>query len=370
MCLYVEQFYLGGTGLKVAVKDSIDVAGYPTKAGSEALDSVAPADKNAHVVDRIFAAGCQLVGKLNMHEFAFGMTGVNQWTGTPTNYLYPDYIPGGSSSGSAVAVAQGDVDFSLGTDTGGSIRLPAACCGVYGLKPTFGRVSRAGIMPEETTLDCVGPFARSVEQLIQAMEIIDSSFHAVSDVGPIRLGRVGVKADSEVQAVIDQILSRIGLDQVAVELPSMEAAFGAGLTLINTEAWAACGPYLATGKVGSDVSTRLRAAQHTSDEEVAMAEQIKLRFNAEVDSALAQVDVLVMPTLPSFPLKREQALAGATDLAISALVRPFNLSGHPALSIPLKEAEGRPVGLQLIAAKGQDEFLCEVARVISHSINQ
>jgi len=149
-----------------------------------------------------------------------------------------------------------------------------------------------------------------------------------------------------------------------LELPSMDAAFKAGLDIINAECWAAWGKYLPSGKVGADVATRLRAAKNTTPDIVADAEVVRQRFTAEVDAALENVSVLVLPTLPDFPMTRDAALAGALDLRSSALVRPFNLSGHPALSIPIKDKLGRPMAMQLVAAHGQDERLCEVAAAL------
>ena len=373
--VFVSQFLIGKGSKKFAVKDSIDVSGHPTKMASGALDSVAPAQKHASVVERLLAASYQLVGKLNMHEFAFGMTGVNHWTGTPVNFLYPDYIPGGSSSGSAVAVAQGLVDISLGTDTGGSVRLPAACCGVYGFKPTFGRVSRAGVMPLTTELDCVGPFARDIAGIIETMSIIDPSFKAIANItntANIRIGVIAVDADDAIQTTINQFLENSDFTLVAMKLPSLRLAFEAGLTLINVEAASSYGQYVVheetRNKVGEDIVKRLAMAAKATEEQLTNAKNIRDNFNAEVDSLLQQVDVLVMPTLPSFPMLREQALAGNVDLNISSLVRPFNVSGHPAIAMPLKESLGRPVSLQLVAAKGKDELLCEITRLLSKTV--
>jgi hypothetical protein len=149
--IIIQAMSLGGDGLRVAVKDSLDIAGYPTRGGSAALADAPPAARHADVVQAVLDAGCRIIGKANMHELAYGVTGVNRWTGTPANPLHPGHIPGGSSSGSAAAVAAGLCDFALGTDTGGSIRTPAACCGVFGLKPTFGRVSRQGAWPAPLT---------------------------------------------------------------------------------------------------------------------------------------------------------------------------------------------------------------------------
>src|ERR1700747_2012230 len=160
--VFVERLALGGYGLRVGVKDSIDVAGFPTRMASACFADAPPAPQHAAVVRSLLNAGCRIVGKTNLHELAYGLTGINRWTGTPLNPRSPARVPGGSSSGSAVAVAAGLVDFALGNDTGGSIRLPAACCGVVGLKPSFGRVSRTGVHPEHSTLDCVGPLAGEV----------------------------------------------------------------------------------------------------------------------------------------------------------------------------------------------------------------
>ncbi len=160
MTIFVQRLDLGGAGPRVAVKDTIDIAGYPTRAGSRALADVPPATAHAEVVERVLAAGCRIVGKTNLHELAFGVTGLNDWTGTALNPSFPDRVPGGSSSGSAAAVAAEEADFALGTDTGGSIRIPAACCGVFGLKPTFGRVSRAGSPPRGRRSTASGPSRR------------------------------------------------------------------------------------------------------------------------------------------------------------------------------------------------------------------
>ena len=171
--IFFKELSHGGQGLRVAVKDSIDMAGYPTCAGSAALAEAPPAARNADVMQAVLDAGCRIVGKTNMHELAYGVTGINDWTGTPINPFYPDRAPCAASSGSAAAVAAGLCDFALGSDTGGSIRTPAACCGVFGFKPSFGRVSRVGAHPKESSLDCIGPFAGSAAMIEKAMAIID-----------------------------------------------------------------------------------------------------------------------------------------------------------------------------------------------------
>lgn len=150
---YVARFTLGEGDLSFAVKDTLDIAGFPTRAGCPALAANPAAEQHAEVVATLLGQGCVLTGKTTLHELAFGVTGINPWGGTPINPRFPDLIPGGSSSGSAAVVAAGGVDFALGTDTGGSVRMPAACCGILGLKPTYGRLSRAGVMPAHSSLD-------------------------------------------------------------------------------------------------------------------------------------------------------------------------------------------------------------------------
>ncbi|WP_299200070.1 amidase [uncultured Amphritea sp.] len=368
MSIFSQRISQGGDGYLVAVKDTVDVQGLPTIAGCQALEGALPAQENADVVNAVLNAGCQLVGKTNLHELAYGMTGVNHWAGTPVNFYYPDLIPGGSSSGSAVAVAAGQADFAIGTDTGGSIRVPAACCGVYGLKPTFGRVSRRGVLPAETTLDSVGVFAASADMLITGMQAIDSTFTMPDALKNIRLGLVDVQADSLISETVTRLLERSGIEIERITLPFFADAFTAGMVVINAETWRACGHLLETGKVGEDVAQRLVNAANTTDDQLRDAEIVRKQFTHQVDEALQQVSALVLPTLPSFPMSLTDALAGKIDLSISALVRPFNLSGHPALSLPLETQNHRPVGLQLVGRKGEDEVLCELARFLSEYI--
>ena len=150
----------------------------------------------------------------------------------------------------------------------------------------------------------------------------------------------------------------------------MEPAFAAGLTIINAETWAAFGYLLETGLVGADVSARLLRAKETSPDDVAAAEKVRRDFTGAVDKALESVDALVLPTMPEFPATLDEAMADRSSVRITAFVRPFNLSGHPALSIPLRPAGARPIGLQLVARKGEDELLCGLARHLARSFAQ
>lgn len=356
-------------GPRIAVKDTIDVAGAPTRAGSAAFDDAPPATAHARVVQALLDAGWRVIGKTNLHELAFGTTGINHHTGTPTNPRWPDRVPGGSSSGSAVAVAAGVVPVALGTDTGGSIRTPAACCGVFGFKPTFGRVSRDGVMPAASSLDCVGPIAADMDGIVRALQAIAPGFGALPDLPPrLRIGLVDVPAAPAARAAVRAALARCphGLSEVA--LPAFDDAYRAGLSVINRENWLACAHLLAGGRLGADIAARLRRAGETTDADVAEAERVRARFAAEVDAALDACDVLALPTLAAPPPLVRDAADTSAAVGMTTLVRPFNLSGHPALTLPLDDADGLPVGLQLVAARGADERLAAIGLALAREL--
>ncbi|WP_458371156.1 amidase [Pseudomonas fluorescens] len=371
MSTFISEFLLGGNGKRVAIKDSIDIAGHPTRSGSRAFADAPAATKNAEVVDAILDAGWQIVGKTNLHELAFGVTGINDWTGTPINPQAPDRVPGGSSSGSASAVAAGLADIAIGTDTGGSVRVPAACCGIAGLKPTYGRVSRVGAHPLESSLDCVGPFAKSMDDLIAAMQVICPGFTAQglpSD--GARVGFLEVACDSHLQASLGAAADRAGWRRSNLHLSEFEAAFAAGLTVINFENWAAFGHLTGKGLIGADVETRLLAASRTTRQDLAEAEAVRTAFTQQVDAALEDFAVLLLPTLPSLPPTLSEARAGSKAVAgMTPLVRPFNLSGHPALTVPVElDCGGLKVGLQIVGRKGQDELVCAFGAQLQQSM--
>ncbi|HZZ04401.1 amidase [Paraburkholderia sp.] len=363
---FIQTLSLGGSGPSIAIKDTIDIAGYATTAASRALANTPPAAQHADVVERLLDAGWHIVGKANMHELAFGMTGINDYTGTPQNPQDASRIPGGSSSGSAAAVGLKLADAALGTDTGGSIRGPAACCGVIGLKPTYGRVSRRGVAPRESTLDCVGPFAREMQMIVAAMQAITADFdmHAAHapQTGAWNVGIVQVDATPEILNAVARAAGQADCTARTVELAGFAAAFEAGLSIINAETSHAFGHLVATGKLGADLDARLRAAAKTTAAQVDAAESVRRQFTAAVDHALESVDVLILPTLPALPITLDEARGGAPVIAMSSLIRPFNLSGHPALSLPLP-IDGSPLkaGLQIVGRKGADEQVCAIA---------
>jgi len=349
----------------IAIKDSIDIAGYATTAASPALANTPPASRNAEVVQRLLDAGWRITGKTNMHELAFGMTGINDFCGTPRNPQDAARIPGGSSSGSASAVGLQLVDAALGTDTGGSVRGPAACCGVIGLKPTFGRVSREGVSPRDTTLDCVGPFARDMNTIIDVMLAIDPSFHAGRarrDAAKVRVALLDVEAEEEIECAVAAAVTRSGLSSHDVRLESMSDAFTAGLAVINAETWRAFGYLVHSGKLGADIEKRLRAAADTKAADLDAAERIRRAFTDEVNRTLDHADVLILPTMPALPITIDAARAGTSVIGMSSLIRPFNLSGHPALTLPVPmPGSSLKAGLQIVGRKGEDEMVCAVA---------
>ena len=359
---------LGGNGPRVAIKDSLDIAGYPTTCGSRAFADGPAAPANADVVQSLLDHGCRIVGKARMHELAYGVTGVNQWSGTPVNPLFPDRIVGGSSSGSAAAVAAGLADFAIGTDTGGSIRMPAACCGIFGMKPTFGAVSRKGAIPKHSSLDCIGPFAAGMAGIISAMAMICPGFVQAGAPGRPRIGMVQVDADEQIMAVLNIVANRAEADFDSVELPSLTDAFRAGLTIIGAEMASELGYLCEGGLLQPDVQARLEAARAITPVQMAEAEEVRIRFAREVDEALAGRDALMLPTLPCVPPLLAELTDPRATLRLTELVRPFNLSGHPALSLPALTAKGLPAAIQLVGRCGGDAALCAVGTVLEAAL--
>ncbi|HZG27020.1 MAG TPA: amidase [Ensifer sp.] len=368
---FVSQFALGAPGgLAVAVKDCLDIEGMVTRCGSEALSDAAPANEHSEVVKRLISSGCSIVAKAKMHELAYGMTGINRFEGTPVNPRHPDRIPGGSSSGSAVAVAASLVDFAIGTDTGGSVRQPAICCGVIGFKPTFGRVSRKGALPAQSTLDCIGPFARSIGMIQRAMDAIDPTFTPEIAAQPLRIARLRPDNTTEprmVEALLALTAETGGLIE-DIDLPSIGAAFKAGMTIIARETLLANTALMERPqRLGDDVRKRLEAARTVTDADMMEAEDVRAHFTAEVDALLERFDVLVTPALPLAPPLLSEANESAKVLTLTHYLRPFNLSGHPALVLPAETSDGLPSGIQLVAAKGADARLIAMARRLAET---
>ncbi|WP_134680323.1 amidase [Paracoccus ravus] len=356
----VASLHLGGQGPSLVVKDCIDIAGTVTGCGSAALSDRSEASAHAAVVARLLRQGCRIRGKANMHELAFGMTGVNAHTGTAQNPNWPDRIPGGSSSGSAAAVAAGAVDFAIGTDTGGSIRQPAICCGIAGLKPSFGRIPRQGATPAESSLDCIGPFARDAAGIEAAMALMDPGFQPARQVENPRLREILVATDDEISAAFAPVAA---LAQDRMILAGLDRAFAAGMTLIAAET-AAAFSHLRQDLIGEDVRQRIAAGTRIGAAEIAEAEEAREVFRAEVDAALEGCDALLLPALPRVPPRLAEASDPAAVLPLTRFLRPFNLSGHPSLVLPIRTDAGLPAGLQIVGRMNDDARLCAIARWI------
>src|SRR5947199_4645300 len=242
MTTFITRLEALGSGPRVAVKDIIDVAGVPTTAGCRAIASAADAaERDAACLAGCRAADARLVGKANLHELAMLPMGTNPWFGTPVNPLDPGLIPGGSSSGSAVAVATGEADVALGTDTGGSVRIPAACCGIAGLKTTWGRISLDGVYPLATSMDTVGPLGADVAAVELGMRLIDPGFAGASAEAPGRVGRIrpapDLGVDPATDAAVDAALA--GLQVTDVTGFDFRAVNEAGNVAIDIEGYQA-----------------------------------------------------------------------------------------------------------------------------------
>ncbi|MBB96047.1 MAG: amidase [Rhodobacteraceae bacterium] len=361
--ILTQSLSLGGAGPRVLVKECLGVEGLTTRCGSAAFADAPSETAHSAIVDRLIAQGARIEGLVTMHELAFGVSGLNAFAGTAVNPGWPDRIPGGSSSGSAAAVAAGLCDFAVGTDTGGSVRQPACCCGVFGLKPTFGAIDRRGAVPRGSSLDVIGPFAATAAGLTQAAEMMIDGFSRETIDAP-RLARVPVSADFDIDQAVDQALS--GLAVPIARLPSFKEAYAAGLTLINWELASEFGQLArSNATLGSDVKSRILKALEVTPDQVAEAEAVRSRFTEEVDDALAGVDALVLPTMPCVPPTLDQTQDLTALIPLTILVRPFNLSGHPAVSLPLRTAAGLPAGLQLVARKGGEATLCALAEALA-----
>ncbi|HEU5416118.1 MAG TPA: amidase family protein, partial [Streptosporangiaceae bacterium] len=239
MATFITRLESGGTGVRLAIKDLIDVAGVPTTAGCLAVaDQARPAAADAACVAGARAAGAVIVGKTVLTELAYSAAGVNEHYGTPPNPLDPDLLPGGSSSGSAVAVATGEADVAYGSDTGGSIRVPASYCGIAGLKTTHGRIPLDGVWPLSPSLDTVGPMATDVAGLVTGMGLLEPGFQPAP--GPAaRIARLrieGVTADPRIESAVDEALVQAGIPVTSLDLNRWREALGATYSIMDAEA--------------------------------------------------------------------------------------------------------------------------------------
>ncbi len=386
-------------GVPVAIKDLIPIAGVPMGAGSSFLGTE-PERETAAVVQRLEAAGAVVLGTTTLHEFAFGMTSVNPHGRTPRNPWDIERIAGGSSGGSGVAVAAGLAAGAVGTDTGGSIRIPAALCGIVGLKPTFGRVSRHRVLPLSGSFDTVGPMARTVEDAALFLEAMAGPDPADPDcsrepVGryrdemrtvPVGLG-IGRLAGAHFEADLDPAVERAmaeavhafatcGLQVRSLELPDLDAWQQAQLTILRAEAAAfhrAAFPGRES-QYGPDVRANLEQGAAVTAAEVAQARAAMARANVEMARIMSDYPVLLSPALPIGAPRIADVDPGGTRWpeirrVLGRFTRLFNLIGVPTIVMPAGlTREGLPVAVQLAGRPFTEGLLLGVARRLEEAI--
>jgi amidase len=368
---FITRLESGGPGPRLAVKDLIDVASVPTTAGCRAVERTArPAERDALCLRGAREAGARIVGKTSLHELALLPLGVNPWFGTPVNPIDAALVPGGSSSGSAVAVATDEADVAFGSDTGGSVRIPAACCGVAGLKTTYGRIPTGGVWPLAPSLDTIGPLAGDVDGLTLGMQLLEPGFTlGGSPAGTV--GRVRTAAMPEIETAVDAALRAAELEIVDLELPGWAAATDSFTVIYFTEFWESDHHLLAEPDgIGEDTAMAFGLVDlFRPGIDAARAEA--QRWRAALAEVFSRVPLLALPTMPIFPPRIED-LAGDNSAVILDMTRhtsPFNLAGTPCTAQPIPVAgSALPASLQLVGPPGGEELLLASAAVVERAI--
>lgn len=387
-------------GLEVVLKDNTAVAGLPMTCGADNFEYTP--DFDASVVNRLLDAGARIVGKSNMDAFAFGPSGEFSERKTVVNPIEEDRIPGGSSSGSGVAVAAGLVDFALGTDTGGSVRIPAAANGIVGVKPTFGTVSTHGVVPFAPSLDTVGPLTKDVRTARKVLHILqrddsdkpenepqsEQSLPNTPKIGIITQLRDASSntVKSALNHVLNDIEDSLNLIEVSIPTGSIEQAYslvgstefawyirqrgtirGAGSTY--NRGWAEkLNQYIDNGRFSDHIAKRVLPAAFLDANEgghpyIAGRTEAQ-RFGRAVDDALNEVDALLAPTLRTLPHNRGEISADKGKFDLLGNTAPFNLTGHPAISLPIAKKNGLPVSVQIIVPRYRDDLALAIAELI------
>lgn len=374
-------------GVTVAVKDNIDVAGRRTSAGSRILRDRIPA-ADAPAVARLTAAGAIVVGSTNMHEFALGGTSDNPHWGPVANPLGPGLSPGGSSGGSAVAVAAGLCTIALGTDTCGSVRMPASLTRTVGLRPTFGAVPVDGTVPLAPTLDTVGPMTRTIADNAAVLEVLTARPAALdeplSSPGTLRFfiaheGDPLAQPVDDTMAAVLAVLDGVGRVDRAADTGWVAESVAIAETMFLREAADYHAPWLhaRAAEYGDDVLAGLRAGADISPEQYARAAEERATVVSRARSVLGPDGVLVLPVFPFTRLEHGvatvQTAAGTFELSSPAMLRYISVAavaGFPALSIPAgSDADGLPVGVQLVGRPGTEALLYALATHLTEHLD-
>lgn len=360
------------SGLSFAVKDLFDVKGYPTGAGSPlVLAQSGIKAKTAPVVKALLDAGARFVGKTHTDELAFSMNGKNAHFGAPINPAAPERITGGSSSGSAAAVAGRLADFALGSDTGGSVRAPASYCGLFGIRPSHGRLSLKRVWPLAESLDTAGWFARDGEVFARVGEVLLGTDKVSLPETPRLLladelcAQAVPEAETLLRNAIQRIVPLLGEPQSVTVARDLDALYWAVRRIQGREAWASDGRIIERFgmPLGPGVAERFAYSKAVSDADFANSEAVRKRFRSKLAKLLGSDGVLLLPTVPDIaPLAgaSEEELEDFRNRAIRLLCLA-GLSGFPQISIPVTRREGAPLGLSLIGPKGSDKSLVAFA---------
>jgi aspartyl-tRNA(Asn)/glutamyl-tRNA(Gln) amidotransferase subunit A len=372
-------------GIPIAIKDLFATAGIRTTAGSRILRDWIP-NSDASAVRRLRRQGAVIFGKTNLHEFAYGVSNSNLWWGIARNPLDETRIPGGSSGGSAIAVIAGMAAAALGSDTGGSIRIPAALCGCVGLKPTYGAVPVDGAVPLGWSLDHVGPLTRTVDDAGLLFDALTDSQQwgkargrGKAALKGLRVGLVSASLLKPSEPAIlraahsaGALLDGAGLRLSRIQIPELDWTVAMQLITLRAEASAVHARWFPARarEYGREVRVRLQLGALVSGSDYVMAQRMRRRLVEAFRQVFRSVDVLLLPTTPiAAPPIGERTVRWPTgpepvDGALVRLTQPFNLSGLPALSVPWGAAKGLPIGIQLVAPWGEEARLLSVGRAL------
>lgn len=369
-------------GVPFGVKDLFDMEGIVTTAGSTVLKGNPPATRDAAVVQRLIAAGAIPVATLNMDEFAYGFSTENAHYGTTRNPRNTDCLAGGSSGGSAASVAAGLLPFAIGSDTNGSIRVPASLCGVWGLRPTQGLLPLDGVYPFVASLDTVGPFAGTVTDLQRVFEAMNGhALDDMEDVRSLRIAQLGGWFTQDVDPALLDGIARIMAffgSRKEIELAEVARARASAFVISAAEGGNLHLPRLRKVPMDYDPATRDRliAGAMVPSAAVVQAHRFRNWFRAGLHELFDEVDVLIAPATPGPAPRIDQATLSVGGRTVSAranlglFTQPLSLGGMPVLAAPLPPATaaaGLPLGIQIIAAPGKENVLFAIGKALSHA---